>query len=231
MVPCLQSRWSVRWLVISSALAITACAEDPGLKLDVPPDDRPGFTGLTLDFVADTPLPAQLGADLRIDDIYLNGAVIRAVGDATTQDEQPTTRHDHALHWAAGAEPADLTFAAAPAGEYSYVELRIAGQPEATRTEAFAVRGQVRGGHYGDWTDFVIRADAPVVVAAVPAAVQLEAGRPLMIKLELVVSRLVAGIVWDDLPMQDGGKLVLDERTPDELASFCAALGGAFAAH
>ena len=231
MVPCLQSWWSVRWLVISSALVIAACAEDPGLILDVPPGDHPGFTGLTLDFVTDTALPAQLGAGLRIEDIYLNGAVIRAVGDATTLDEQPTTRHDHALHWAAGAEPADLAFTAAPTGEYSYVELRIAGQPGAARPEAFAVRGQVRDGHFAEWTDFVIRADAATVVADVSAARQLEAGRPLTIRLALVVSRLLAGIDWEELPAGDGGALVLDEETPDELARFCAALGGAFQAH
>lgn len=219
----------MRWLVISSALAITACAEKPGLILDVPPDDPPEAAGLMLDFVADTPLPAQLG-ELRIEEIYLNGSVIRAVGDATTEDEQPTTRHDHVLRWATGVEPAALSFSAAPVGEYAYVELRIAGRPGTGRTEAFSLRGAVWDADDDEWTDFLIRADAPVVVADVPASMRLEAGRPLTIQVELAVAGLLAAVDWDALPERDG-RLRLDERTPAALASFCAALGGAFRAH
>jgi hypothetical protein len=162
-----------------------------------------------------------------VDDIYLSGAVIRAVGDATTQDGAPTTSYGHELHWDDDDAPTTLAFTAAPAGEYAYVELRIAGQPAADRTEAFEVRGAARVD--GDWEPFRIRAHAPSVIANVPAAMRLEAGRPLTIRLELDVSRLVEGIAWDALPVRDGA-LRLDEQTPSVLASFCDRLAAAFAA-
>jgi hypothetical protein len=229
MVPCLQSWMSMRWLAILCASAVIACTEDPGR---LPPDDPPGdaaaeFTGLTLAFIADAELPAQISSDVIIGDIYLNGSMIRAVGDATTQDEKATTRHDYALHWDDDDEPRDLGFLAAPVGEYAYVELRIAGRPSASRDEAFEIRGEVRVG--GGWTDFVIRADGPAVVATVPASMRLEANRPLTIPIELDVSRLVEGIDFGALPEIDG-KLRLDEDTPAQLAAFSSALAGAFRA-
>lgn len=233
MVPCLQSRLSMRWLAISCLAAMGACAVEPGSSGEPDPGERPAFTGLTLAFIADSELPATPGAgDVRIEEIYVNGAVIRAIGDASTQDEQATTRHDYALSWDAAGAPSALAFAAAPAGEYAYVELRIAGRPDAGdagdtggRGEAFEVRGAVRTDE--DWTDFAIRAVAPVVVATVPASMRLEAGRPLTIPVELGVGRLVQDIDWAALPERDG-ELVLDEATPAALASFCGALAGAF---
>jgi hypothetical protein len=233
MVPCLQSRLSMRWLAISCLAAVAACSVEPGSSGDPDPGEKPAFTGLTLAFIADTELPATLGAeDVRIEEIYVNGSVIRAIGDASTQqDEQATTRHDYALAWGAAAAPDELSFAAAPAGEYAYVELRIAGRPDAldgtSRREAFAVLGEVLTDD--GWTDFTIRAEAPVVIATVPTAMRLDPGRPLTIPITLGVSRLVQGIDWDALPERDG-ELVLDESTPDALASFCGALAGAFQA-
>lgn len=228
MVPCLQSRLSMRWLVISWLAAMAACSVDPGSDGDPDPGVKPAFTGLMLAFIADTELPATLGAgDVRIDEIYVNGSVIRAIGDASTQGDEATTRHDYALSWLAGGAPDALAFAAAPAGEYAYVELRIAGRPDALdgRREAFAVRGEVLLDD--GWTDFSIRAEAPVVVATVPTAMRLEAGRPLTIPIALGVGRLVQGIDWAALPERDG-ELVLDEATPAALASFCGTLAGAF---
>jgi hypothetical protein len=231
MVPCLQSRLSMRWLAISCLAAVAACSVDPGPSMDPAPDPKPAFTGLTLDFIADAELPATLGAgDVRIEEIYVNGSVIRAIGDASTQqDEQTTTRHDYALTWGAAAAPDALSFAAAPAGEYAYVEIRIAGRPDAldgaSRREAFAVLGEVLTDD--GWTDFAIRADTPAVVATVPTAMRLDPGRPLTIPIVLGVSRLVQGIDWSALPERDG-ELVLDESTPAALASFCGALAGAF---
>jgi len=216
----------MRWLAISCVVAIAACAEDPGMLPNVPPDEGT-FTGLTLEFIADTEVPAQLGADVRIEDIYLNGSLIRAIGDATTQDERPTTGHDHTLHWDGTEAPRALAFEAAPVGEYAYVELRIAGRPRGEPGEAFVIRGEAKVDD--EWTPFSIRADAPVVVAEIPASMQLEASRPLTIKIELAVGQLLAGIDWDALPEQDG-KLRLDEQTPAALASFCDALAGAFRA-
>lgn len=228
MVPCLQSWLAMRWLAIWCALAVIACSEAPGQIPGPTPDDAmPAFTGLTLEFLTDDALPAQVGDDVRVEDIYLNGAVIRAVGDATTQDEQPTTGHDHALHWDRDDAPGELAFSAAPVGEYAYVELRIAGRSSGGRSEAFEIRGEVRAG--GAFTDFVIRADGPAVIARVPASMRLDVGQPLTILLELDVSRLVEGIAWAALPEEDG-KLWLDEQTPAQLASFSAALAGAFRA-
>ncbi len=233
MVPRLQtwmSMMSMRWLAIwCVSVGTAACADPPGEIPDAPPDGPPSeITGLTLEFIADTEIPAQLGPDVRVDDIYLNGSMIRAIGDATTQDELPTTRRDHALHWDLDEAPPGLTFAAAPTGEYSYVELRIANRPGAPRYEAFEIRGRVRDDDEEDeWTDFRIRAVTPVVIAQVPASMRLEAGRPLTIRLELAVSQLLQGIDWDALPWRDGA-LQLGEETPAALASFCGQLGGAF---
>jgi len=219
---------SMRWLAISCVSAIAACSEPPGPRPDPAPDGAPAEpTGLTLAFRADAQLPALLGSDVRVEEIYLNGSVIRAVGDATTEGEQSTTGHDHELLWDADHAPRDLAFSAAPVGSYAYVELRIAGRPYAARTEAFEILGEVRVD--GSWHDFAIRADDPVVTAHVPYDMRLEAGRPLTIPLELAVSRLVEAIDWAALPRQDG-ELVLDEDSPAALAGFCAALGGAFRA-
>ncbi len=229
MVPRLQSLMSMRWLAIwCVSMAAAACAE-PGEPIPdaIPDGPPPESTGLTLLFIADTEIPAQLGPDVRVDDIYLNGSLIRAVGDATTQDGQSTTQRDHDLHWGDDAAPRELTFAAAPVGEYSYVELRIAARAGAPRYEAFELRGRVRDDEDDPWIDFRIRAAMPVVIANVPASMRLEVGRPLAIRLELDVSRLVEGVAWDSLPKQDG-ELRLDEQTPADLASFCSALGDAF---
>jgi hypothetical protein len=240
MVPRLQTWMSMRWLAIwCVSMGAAACADPAGETGDVTPDGPPSErTGLTLEFIADTEIPAQLGPTVRVDDIYLNGSMIRAIGDATTQDEQPTTRRDHALHWDTGEAPPGLTFSAAPTGEYSYVELRIANRPGAPRYEAFEIRGRVRDddGDGGDgdgdgdrWTDFRIRAVTPIVIAQVPASMRLEAGRPLTIRLELAVRQLLQGIDWASLPRRDGA-LQLGEETPAALASFCGQLGDAFRA-
>jgi hypothetical protein len=227
MVPRLQSWMSKRWLAIGYASVIAACSEPPGSSAGSTPDGAvPEFTGLSLAFIADAELPAQLDA-VRVDEIYLSGSVIRAVGDATTEDERPTTGYDHELRWDRDTAPRELAFSAAPVGEYAYVEIRIAGRPDPDRSEAFEIRGEARRGD--GWTDFSIRADAPTVIAKAPAAMRLEAGRPLAIRLELDVSRLLDGVDWDALPERDG-RLRLDEQTPGELARFCAALGGAFQA-
>jgi hypothetical protein len=222
---------SMRWLAIWCVSVGTAACADTGEIPDVTPDAPPsGLTGLTLEFIADTEIPAQLGPRVRVDDIYLNGSMIRAIGDATTQDGQPTTRRDHELHWDLDGAPGELTFSAAPSGEYAYVELRIANRPGAPRYEAFEIRGQVREVDDEDeWTDFRIRAVTPVVIASVPASTRLEAGRPLTIRLELAVSQLLQGIDWDALPERDGA-LQLGEETPAVLASVCDQLGGAFRA-
>lgn len=232
MVPRLQSSMAMRVRAISCvsviASGLAACATPPTeLPPDPPADGGPEISGLTLEFLTDDELPAPIGTTVRVDDIYLSGAVIRAVGDATTQDGAPTTRYGHELHWDDDDAPTTLAFTAAPAGEYAYVELRIAGQSSGDRTEAFEIRGSARAS--GDWERFRIRAHAPSVIANVPAAMRLEAGRPLTIRLELDVSRLVEGIDWDALPERDG-ELRLDEETPSALASFCGRLAAAFAA-
>jgi hypothetical protein len=227
MVPRLQSWMSMQWLAVGCASAIAACSEAPGSSAGSTPDGAaPEFTGLTLEFIADAELPAQLDA-VRVDEIYLSGSVIRAVGDATTEDERPTTGYDHELRWDRDTAPRALAFSAAPVGEYAYVEIRIAGQPNPPSSAAFELRGEARRGD--GWTDFTIRAAAPIVIAKAPAAMRLEAGRPLAIHLELDVSRLLDGVDWAELPERDG-RLRLDEQTPAALASFCAVLGGAFQA-
>src|SRR5687768_18555868 len=116
MVPCLQSWMSMRWLAISCAAVIAACSPgdlSPGPDT-APADAMPAFTGLTLRFITDDDLPVSIDPDVRIGDIYLNGAVIRAIGDATTQDEQATTGRDHELHWDGDDAPRALAFSAAP---------------------------------------------------------------------------------------------------------------------
>src|SRR5689334_22808242 len=153
MVPCLQSRLSMRWpamwsvwsvVCLGGVTAIAACSDGPGEIPGEKPDGPPAFTGLTLDFIADAQLPVQVSADVRVDDVYMNGSIIRAVGDASTEEDQSTTRHDHELFWDRDSAPGDVAFTSAPVGEYSYVELRIASRPEAYRTEAFEVHGAVR---------------------------------------------------------------------------------------
>ena len=219
----------MRWLVVLFVWVVTACSGDPiSTAGDASLGDvLPAYTGLTLEFITNDELPATLDGGVQVDDIYLHGAVIRAIGDATTQDERATTRRDYGLHWDRDDQPRGLSFAAAPAGEYAYVELRIAGRPDGGPTEAFEVRGSARVD--GDREDFTIRAAAPVVIATVPAAMRLEAGRPLTIELELDVGKLVAGLDFDGLPFEDG-KLRLDERSPAQLGVFTAALAGAFRA-
>ena len=226
MVPCLQTWMSMRWLAISCLSVVAACSsEDEGPISDAGPDEMPAFTGLTLQFVADAELPAMAGADVRIDDIYLNGSVIRAIGDATTGNEQPTTGHDHELHWTLDQQPRDLAFSTAPVGEYSYVELRLARHPGGARIEAYEIRGEARVDD--EWTDFAIRAEVPAVIAKLPVSLRLEAGRPLTIPIELDVSRLVEGLDFGALPKRDGA-LVLDEQTPGQLSTFVGSLLGAF---
>jgi hypothetical protein len=219
----------MRRLAIWCVSAAAACSsEDPGQIMNVGSEDAMSvFTGLTLDFTADAQLPAEIAAEVRIDDIYLNGSMIRAIGDATTQGELSTTGRDHELHWSHDDAPRPLEFSSAPLGEYAYVQIRIAGRPYPNRSDAFEIHGEARVG--GDWTDFVIRADAPTVVANVPASMRLEASRPLTIPLELDVDKLVAGLDFAALPKRDG-KLRLDEQTPAQLAIFTGALAGAFRA-
>jgi hypothetical protein len=217
----------MRWSAVLFVSVVTACAREPiSAGEDAPLGDAlPAATGLTLQFITNNELPVTLGGDVRVEDIYLNGAVIRAIGDATTQDERATTRYDYELHWDHDDQPRGLSFAAAPAGVYSYVELRFAGRPGTSKPEAFEIEGSVRVD--GDREDFIIRGSQPVVIANVPASLQLEAGRPLTIALELDVERLVAGIDFDELPSV-AGKLRLDEQRPAELAAFTTALAGAF---
>jgi hypothetical protein len=208
--------------------AVAACSSDPPAA-DGPLGDSIDFeTGLTLEFVADEELPAEIdgaSGEVRVSEIYLNGAVIRAIGDATTADERPTTRYDFPLHWATDDEPRGLEFTSAPPGAYSYVELRIASRPGPERRDAFELRGEANVG--GSWRDFLIEGEAPVVVARVPASTKLEVDRPLTIKVELDVSRLVSSIEFAALPELDG-KLRIDERTPAELAAFTDLLADAF---
>lgn len=222
---------AMRWLAISSlAAAIAACAGE-GQLTDAPPDAPPqGTTGLVLAFSADPALPGPIGGGggpaVRIEDVYLNGAIIRAIGDATTGDDQATTRHDHALRWSGGGAPEGVVFDAAPASEYAYVELRIAAPAGADGAgAAFVLRGEVATPD--GWTDFVIRAAASVVVARVPAARRLEAGRSLELGIELGAAGLLGAVDWRALPTR-AGELRLDEETPAALASFCAALAAAF---
>jgi hypothetical protein len=217
----------MRRLAVLFVWVVTACSSDPIPAAEDASlgDALPAYTGLTLEFITNDELPATLDGGVQIDEIDLNGAVIRAIGDATTQDERATTRYDYRLHWDSDDQPRGLSFAAAPAGEYAYVELRIAGGPAGGPTEAFEVRGSARVD--GDREDFTIRAAAPVVIANVPASMRLEAGRPLTIEIQLDVGKLVEGIDFDALPFQDG-KLRLDEGSPAQLAAFTDALSGAF---
>jgi hypothetical protein len=217
----------MRWPAVLFVSAVTACAGEPiPAGGDAPLGDAlPSATGLTLRFITNNELPATLDGDVRVEDVYLNGAVIRAVGDATTQDERATTRYDYELHWDQDDQPRGLSFAAAPTGEYSYVELRFAGRPGTSTPEAFEIEGSARVD--GDREDFVIRGNVPVVIATVPASLRLEAGRSLAIDLELDVGRLVAGIDFESLPSV-GGTLRLDEQSPAQLAAFTTALAGAF---
>lgn len=217
----------MRWPAVLFVSVVTACAGDPIPATEDAPlgDALPAATGLTLRFITNNELPATLDGDVRVEDIYLNGAVIRAIGDSTTEDERATTRYDYELHWDQDDQPRGLSFAAAPSGVYSYVELRFAGRPGTPKPEAFEIEGSARVD--GDREDFVIRGNLPVVIASVPASLRLEAGRPLTLELELDVGRLVAGIAFDALPSV-GGKLRLDEQSPIQLAAFTTALAGAF---
>ncbi|HWU86588.1 MAG TPA: hypothetical protein VN253_04910, partial [Kofleriaceae bacterium] len=153
----MQPLGAMRWLAVLFVSLVTACSSElisasPDASLG---DAIPAYTGLTLEFITSNELPAMLDGDVQVDDIYLNGAVIRAIGDATTQDERATTRYDYGLHWDRDDQPRGLSFASAPAGEYAYVELRITGRSSDPR-EAFEVRGSARVS--GSRTDFTIRA-------------------------------------------------------------------------
>jgi hypothetical protein len=217
----------MRWLAMLIVSLVTACSGEP-ISGDVDGglgDALPAYTELTLEFLTSNELPTTLDGDVEVEDIYLNGAIIRAIGDATTTDERATTRYDYGLHWDHDDQPRGLSFAAAPAGQYAYVQLRITGRPDGDPSEAFEIKGSARVN--GDREDFTIRAKAPVVIANVQAALRLEASRPLTIKLELDIAKLMTGLVFDGLPLEDG-KLRLDERSPAQLAVFTTALGTAF---
>lgn len=185
-------------------------------------------SGLSLAFLIDRDkLPETingLGGDVKIDEVKLNGSIIRAKGDAiTSANEELVTRRDYTLFWEDTVKPMPFTFDSAPAGAYETIEVRVAEQSGPGR-EAFRIKGEARVG--GEWKDFEIRSDDAVVVVSIPAMRNLESGATINLELVLDVSSLVAAIDFDNLPESDG-KLKLEDGDP-QLAIVTTALRGAF---
>lgn len=231
MVPRLQPACSMRWVAISCAAAIACSGSgEPAETADGPPpiDAAPGQSGLTLEFRTDKPLPADLGDDLEIHEIDLTAQLVRAIGDATTENEESTTRRGFTLRWDRDAAPEPIVFGAAPTGAYAYVEIRMTARTDgAGPRDSFEIRGEARV--QGDRKRFVIEGELPVV-AMVPVSRQLEAGRPIAIPIELSLRPLVESIDFDDLP-ENNGTVYLDDRRPMALRDFSQTLAAAFRAN
>jgi hypothetical protein len=210
-------------LALSCAAWAAACAT-PAPEPPEPPDAPEPASGLTLAFVTVPQLPGG-PAGILLREVYLSASVIRAVGDATPAGEADTTRTDVALAWSPTAAPEVVAFREAAAGEYAYVELRIAGPAAGPRHEAIAIRGDVLTG--AQRMRFAIEADGPSTVARIPARRRLDAGQELELTVALDLDALLGPIDFLALPHRDG-TLWLDAGSPAELTALRARLASAF---
>lgn len=219
----------MRWLAVVAACTVLAgCADrDPRASDGAPAAEdatpAPG-AGLAVQFLAHTPIPADIDGDLRIEEVHLSATSVRAIGDAGPGDVR-TTQPGIDLTWTATESPLPFEFGEAPSGLYSQVELRIASHGAAD-DRAFAIRGQLRVA--GAWRPFLVESVAGVLPARIDITTMLAPGGRADIAIAVDFAAVVAPIDWRRIEPHDDVFEVRDAHPAMPVVR--AALAAAFAA-
>ncbi|MEO8705953.1 MAG: hypothetical protein ABI867_38330 [Kofleriaceae bacterium] len=202
--------WRVRNLgVIVSSCLLAACpSSGDALDPDAGPDDDSGppAGGFTIAIHSKDQIP-QTDGDVRITDVRLHTTTIRALGDATTGDDQ-TTKSDFELRWDDRRSPMPFTFAMAPTGRYSQIEIRIAADDGSSA--GLTIEGEAKVD--GDFEPFLVDLDSGVVVASVEINEMLAPGGTTTVDLEADLVSLLQAIDFDAVPTDDGVHVIDDAR-------------------
>jgi hypothetical protein len=209
-------------LIVTSCL-LAACPGPSGVDPDAPGDDdgpQPG-NGVTIAIRSEVAIPQGEG-DIRITSVELHTSTIRAIGDATTGNDELTTKSNFELRWDQEHTPEPFTFAKAPTGRYSRIEIRVA-QGDGNKA-SLAMAGQARVD--GDLETFEIELHDGVVTASVEITETLAAGAMITVSLEADLESLVSGIDFGEVPLQEGTHRIDDARV--EAAGIRSRLAEAF---
>ena len=201
----------------SWAIALVLLAGCPGPDTPVDVDGGVGATSLVVTWGTSPPIPGPVGADLSVHELHITYSSVRLLGDAAPGDAR-TTRGQTELEWSDHEAPVPISFATAPPGLYSQLQLGVGGS-----AEAFAIEGRVRLG--GTWIPYEIEDEAPSPVS-LPLGLDLRAGMVVTIPVELDVAAVLAAVPFSELPVV-AGHIHLDRDDP-AMGGVRAALAAGF---
>lgn len=199
MVPCLLLVETMRGTWLVGALAVLAgCPSGEVTDADARPDGDDDDGGLRIRFTTDQPVPGEVAADRRFEEVHLRAGSVRAIGDAAPGDSR-TTRNEYELRWHESDTPEAIVFEEAPVGLYSSVEVRL--EAEGDDDDAFELEG--RAMIEESWFDFEIHGRDSLTIM-IATSTELEIGGTATIEIDVDLASMIAGLDFSEFPQVEG---------------------------